>query len=167
MGTPFLGEIRIFSFGFAPAGWAQCDGQLLSINQNQALYSLMGNFYGGNGTTNFALPDFRGKVSIHADNAAYPVGRTGGALNHTLSLAEMPAHTHQLSATANAATTPVAGGNVLARANATVYYTPGSLTPLSPAAVVSGGGSQSHTNTQPYLVLNFCVALTGLFPSQN
>lgn len=166
MGTPFLSEIRICSFNFAPKGWALCNGQFLPINQNQALFSLLGTTYGGNGQTTFALPDLRGRVPLHFGTHA--LGELGGQEVHTLIQSELPAHTHTLSAAAASATpTSVPTGNLLAQERAGLYKPPQQTTALHPSAVTNVGGSQAHENRQPYLVLNFCIALQGIFPSQN
>jgi microcystin-dependent protein len=169
MGTPFLGELKIMSFNFAPQGWAQCNGQLLPLNQNQALFALLGTTYGGNGTTNFGLPDLRSRTPLH-----FGLGLTRGARfgteNHTLNVSELPAHSHSILASNTAATleTPVnaPNGNALAKPVSNLYGAPNNL--VSTAQVLSNvGGSQAHNNQQPYLVLNICIALQGIFPSQN
>jgi microcystin-dependent protein len=166
MSTPFLGEIKITAFNFPPKGWASCTGQFLPINQNQALFSILGTTYGGNGQTTFALPDFRGRVPIHMGNG-FTLGQRGGEESHTLSMAEMPAHTHQLMATKTGAGTPVLNGSLLAQASGGIYGNVGSLTSLLPATVTNYGGSQPHENRQPFLVLNVIIALQGIFPSRN
>jgi microcystin-dependent protein len=165
---PFLSEIRIMSFGFPPKGWAECNGQLLPINQNQALFSLLGTTYGGNGQTNFALPNLQGRVPVHAGQD-FALGQAGGEPAHTLTGNEMPQHTHTLagstSATGGSASPNNAylggGDNVYAAANA------GTTTPLTAASITSVGGGQPHQNMQPFLALNFCIALQGIFPSRN
>lgn len=167
MSTPFLSEIRIMSFGFAPKGWAQCNGQLLPINQNQALFSLLGTTYGGNGQTNFALPDLRGNVPIHM-GAGHTLGEKGGEQAHTLSISELPMHVHvmQASSTAGDVAPPVSA--LLAPGQSTQIYGPANnVTALIPNTVANVGGSQAHLNMQPFLTLNFCIALQGAFPSQN
>lgn len=172
MGEPFLSEIRIFSFNYAPRGWAMCNGQLLPINQNQALFSLLGTTYGGNGQTNFALPNLQGRVPNHF-GSGHILGEVGGEIAHTLSISEMPTHTHLLSnnmAVVDAATNATQGvptGNFWANNGKTHYSTSQPNAVMSPAAVTNVGGSQPHINMQPYLVLNFCIALIGVFPSQN
>ena len=163
MGTPYLSEIKIMSFGFAPQGWAQCNGQLLPINQNQALFSLLGTTYGGNGQTNFALPDLRGSTPIHFGK--HVIGERTGEENHTLALTEMPAHTHTASGTSDNGDTVIPGANVLG-ATANLYGGPPN-TPLIATSVSNAGGSQAHLNMQPFLTLNFCIALQGIFPSRN
>jgi microcystin-dependent protein len=168
MAQPYLTEIRIFSFNFAPKGWAMCNGQLLPINQNQALFSLLGTVYGGNGQTNFALPDLRGRVPVHHDNSnGIVLGQRAGEEAHTLTQNEMPAHNHPVMASSNApnANTPLNNswaGNT--------GFAPYGSTPnraMSPTAVSSIGGSQPHNNMSPFLTLNFCISLLGIFPSQN
>jgi microcystin-dependent protein len=164
MAEPFLGEIRIVSFNFAPLGWALCNGQLLPINQNQALFSLLGTTYGGNGQTNFALPDLRGQVPIHFGNG-HILGERGGQQAHTLSITEIPTHTHVLQATSANGAGPVPNDNVLAAAQ--LYRPATDLTALHPSSVTNVGGSQAHLNMQPFLTLYFAIALQGIFPSQN
>ncbi len=164
MATPFLSEIRIFSFGFAPKGWALCNGQLLPINQNQALFSLLGTTYGGDGRTNFALPNLQGRMPCHMGNGL-TLGESDGEENHTLIIAEMPAHTHTANALASG-TSANPAGNVWANGGTTAYAQATGLAPMSPAAIGVTGGSQPHPNLPPYLTLNFCIALQGIFPSQ-
>lgn len=166
MGTPFLGEVKIISWNFSPKGWAMCNGQFLPINQNQALFSLLGTMYGGNGQTTFALPDLRGRVPIHI-GAGFIEGQAGGQEAHTITMSEMPAHNHFINAS-NTATGTVGGpsGNILAASNITIYGQQPDTT-LNPSEVTNFGGSQAHTNQQPYLVLNFIIALIGVFPSRN
>ena len=167
MSEPFLSEIRIFSFGYAPRSWAMCNGQLLPINQNQALFSLLGTTYGGNGQTTFALPDLRGSIPIHTGQG-HTLGEKAGEAVHTLTQSEMPQHLHFLNASSQNANTPVPGNDLPASAN-NAYVNPaaGSLTTLQPATISNVGGSQPHENRQPYLTLTFCIALQGIFPSQN
>lgn len=165
MGDPFLAEIRLVSFNFAPKGWAMCNGQLLPINQNQALFALLGTTYGGNGQTTFALPDLRGRVQMHTGSGHF-LGERAGETAHTLTVAELPEHVHLMNAQQEAGTTPVPTGNVLASA-ANVYADAAALVALHPASITSVGGSQPHENRQPYLVLNFVIALQGIFPSRN
>jgi microcystin-dependent protein len=164
MAEPFLSEIRIMSFSFPPKGWALCNGQLLPINQNQALFSLLGTTYGGDGRVNFALPNLQGNAPIHM-GAGHTLGERGGEQGHTLSIAEMPTHTHVAQASADNANGLVPAGNVLAAAN-NLYTSPQQLTSLLPSTVANVGGSQAHLNMQPFLVLSFCIALQGIFPSQ-
>lgn len=172
MAEPFLAEIRIFSFSFPPKGWAFCNGQLLPINQNQALFSLLGTTYGGDGRVNFALPDLRGRVPFH-EGSGHTLGERGGADSHTLSLSEVPTHVHVLTGN-NAVVGPDANatqgspiGNFWANSGKTVYSTSPPDAAMSPQAVTSVGGSQAHENRSPFLVLNICIALQGIFPSQN
>ena len=170
MSEPFLSEIRMMSFNFPPKGWALCNGQLLPINQNQALFSLLGTTYGGDGQTTFALPNLRGRVPMHM-GSGFTLGETGGEASHTLTIGELPTHLHAVNATAATATaTPdsVPGpSKYLARsAGSFLYGSAANLQAMAANAVTAVGGSQAHTNMQPYLVLNFCIALQGIFPSQ-
>ena len=153
------------SFDFAPKGWAMCNGQLLPINQNQPLFSLLGTTYGGDGRVNFALPDLRARVPISVGDG-HTVGERGGEVSHTLSVAEMSQHTHVLNASATNADVVSPGDNVLAQTSQT-YGAPASLVALDASTNGSAGGSQPHTNMQPYLVLTYCIALQGIFPSPN
>ena len=166
MAEPFLSEIRIMSFEFAPKGWALCNGQLLPINQNQGLFSLLGTTFGGDGRVNFALPDLRGRTPIHV-GSGHTLGERGGEQAHTLSIAELPTHTHVLSATSNSGTTNVPTGNVLGKTLGLTYSSPTQLVAMNPGSVSTVGGSQAHLNMQPFLTLNFCIALQGIFPSPN
>ena len=166
MAEPFLSEIRIFSFDFPPKGWAFCNGQLLPINQNQALFALLGTTYGGNGQTTFALPNLRGQVPIHTGDG-HTLGEKAGSSSATVTLQQMPQHLHFLNATSGNGTTTTPTGNFFAKALNNSYGAAQALTPFDPASVSSVGGSQPHNNMMPYLVLNFCIALQGLFPSQN
>ena len=167
MAEPFLSEIRLFSFNFPPKGWAFCNGQLLPINQNQALFALLGTTYGGNGQTSFALPDYRGRIPIHV-GSGHTLGEKGGEQAHTVSLQELPAHTHMVNATSNSASTTVPTSNILADIKPSELYNPadGSIA-MGPSMVTQVGGSQPHLNMQPFLALNFCIALQGIFPSPN
>jgi microcystin-dependent protein len=168
MAEPFLSEIRIMSFVFAPKGWALCNGQLLPINQNQALFSLLGTTFGGDGRVNFALPDLRGKTPIHV-GSGHTLGEQGGEPAHTLSIAELPEHTHVVSATTTPASTNTPASNLgLAKSGgAALYAAATNLNAMSPSAVAPVGGSQAHLNMQPFLTLSFCIALQGIFPSPN
>jgi len=166
MAEPFLSEIRIFSFNFPPRGWAFCNGQLLPINQNQALFSLLGTTYGGNGQTNFALPNLQGQVPIH-EGSGHTLGERAGESSHKLSLQEMPTHQHVLSASTTDGNTPIPTSNFLGGVPAKIYSDPSGSVPLTPSSVTNVGGSQRHNNMMPYLVLNFCIALQGIFPSRN
>jgi microcystin-dependent protein len=166
MADPFLTEIRIFSFGFVPKGWAQCDGQLLPINQNQATFSLLGTTFGGNGQTTFALPDLRARTPIHVGDS-HTLGEVGGELAHTLSPSELPTHGHQI----NGSTTASGGtdnptDNFLGSAS-NLYHTPTSPTSMNPGTIANRGGSQAHQNMQPFLTLMFGIALQGIFPPHN
>jgi microcystin-dependent protein len=163
--TPYLCEIRIMSFGFAPKGWAQCNGQLLPINQNQALFSLLGTTYGGDGRINFALPNLQGRAPLHMAGG-YSLGQPGGEAAHALTIGEVPTHTHTAVGTPTSGDSPIADANYLGSAD-NVYGPAVNLVNLNPASVSSTGGGEAHENMQPYLVLNFCIALQGIFPTQN
>jgi microcystin-dependent protein len=167
MGTPFLGQINIFSFEFAPKGWAMADGQLLPINQNQALFSLVGTFYGGDGRTTFALPDLRSRVAMHQGNG-YVQGENGGLESLSLTPAEMPAHTHTVNCNGNAADQASPSGMFWAADGVgNLPYSTSGGSAMAGGAVVPAGGSQPHNNVAPITVLNFCIALQGIFPSRN
>src|SRR5437763_9501370 len=177
MAEPFLSEIRIMSFVFAPKGWALCNGQLLPINQNQALFSLLGTTYGGDGRVNFALPDLQGRTPVHM-GSGHTLGERGGEQAHTLSISELPTHVHGMRAQDAAA--DLGGGQtpgptkVLARGIAAavgtpavnIYGTDPGLVAMAATSITNTGGSQAHLNMQPYLTLTFCIALQGIFPSQ-
>ncbi|HEX8650777.1 MAG TPA: tail fiber protein [Pyrinomonadaceae bacterium] len=163
MAEPFLSEIRLMSFVFAPKGWALCNGQLLPINQNQALFSLLGTTFGGDGRVNFALPDLRGRTPIHV-GSGHILGERGGEQAHTLSIAELPTHVHVANAQSANATSPFPTGNLFASMS-NLYTAPGNLTSLSPTTIANVGGSQAHLNMQPFLTISFCIALQGIFPS--
>ena len=170
MSEPFLGQISIVSFNFPPKGWAFCNGQLLPINQNQALFSLLGTMYGGDGRVNFALPNLQGRAPVHVGNDVVQ-GQAGGEQGHTLGINEIPQHAHVLNASADQSNSTTPAGALLsskARRGPNVYETPpGTAAALSADAVSNTGGSQAHLNLQPLLVLNFIIALQGIFPSQN
>lgn len=173
MAEPFLSEIRIMSFAFAPKGWALCNGQLLPINQNQALFSLLGTTFGGDGRVNFALPDLRGRTPIHV-GSGHTLGERGGEQAHTLSIAELPTHAHVVQGSSAGASTNVPTGNLLARGQASngnpiSYYdtTASNLAAMNAGTFANTGGSQAHPNMQPFLTLNVCIALQGIFPSPN
>lgn len=165
MAEPFLGEVRMMSFGFNPQGWALCNGQLLPINQNQALFSLLGTTFGGDGRVNFGLPNLQGRTPIHVGQG-HNLGELGGEQAHTLISSEMPTHIHLAQASPTDGDQIIATGNYLAPVNQ-LYGSPASLTTMIPAEISNTGGSQPHTNQQPYLTINFCIALQGIFPSQN
>ncbi len=164
MSEPFLSEIRLMSFGFPPRGWALCNGQLLPINQNQGLFSLLGTTFGGDGRVNFALPDLRGRVPIH-EGGGHTQGERGGEQAHTLNISELPTHTHLVQASHLPANSEDATNRLLARAGADTYGPANNLAAMSPATLANVGGSQAHLNMQPFLTLSFCIALQGIFPS--
>jgi microcystin-dependent protein len=170
MAEPFISEIRIMSFVFAPKYWALCNGQLLPINQNQALFSLLGTTFGGDGRVNFALPDLRGRTPIHV-GSGHTLGERGGEQAHTLSISEIPTHTHILNASSSAASTniPVAMSTGWGNSSPNQVYNSagGNLVAMGSSVLSSLGGSQAHLNMQPFLVLNFSIALQGIFPSSN
>jgi len=167
MADPFVAEIRIFPFNFAPRGWSWCDGQLLPLSQNTALFSLLGTTYGGNGQTTFALPDLRGRAPVHVGQgpglSQYDLGQVGGVENVTLIATEMPPHTHSQPATNGEQTTNRPNSALPARGGA--YANVSDDSKLQPTS--SAGGGQPHTNVQPYLTLNYIIALEGIFPSRN
>ena len=165
MAEPFLSELRLMSFVFAPKGWALANGQLLPINQNQPLFSLLGTTFGGNGQTTFALPDLRGRTAIHVGNG-HTLGEKGGEQSHTLTMGEMPLHPHIVNASSTDGNTNVATNALLAGA-ANVYGPVAGLTTIQPPTVTNTGGSQAHLNMQPFLTLSWCIALQGIFPSPN
>jgi microcystin-dependent protein len=170
MAEPFLSEIRIMSFVFAPKGWALCNGQLLPINQNQALFSLLGTTFGGDGRVNFALPDLRGRTPIHVGRG-HTLGERAGEEAHTVSIAELPQHAHAAKATtaqADQNSNSAAPSRMPAQSNFSFLYgSPANLQPMAPNALANTGGSQAHLNMEPFLVLSFCIALQGIFPSPN
>lgn len=170
MSEPFLGQININAFGFAPKGWALCNGQLLPINQNQALFSLLGTQYGGDGRTTFALPDFRGRAAVHR-GAGLEQGQTAGAESVTLTDAQMPLHSHALMASADFAISSMPGNALPAarpRGGLALYATGGRPARMThPGTVGVAGASQAHPNMQPFNTLNFVIAMAGIFPSRN
>jgi microcystin-dependent protein len=165
--APMIGEIDIIAFNYAPKGWAFCNGQILPINQNQALFSILGTTYGGNGTQTFALPDLRGRVPMGFSNG-HTLGERGGEQSHTLIINEMPQHTHLLSSSSTAGDSIVPTNNFPAKNSVTTaQYGNGNLVGMNPASITNIGGSLAHNNMMPYLTLNFIIALTGVFPSRN
>jgi microcystin-dependent protein len=174
MADYFVGQIGLFSFDFAPKNWAECDGRVMGIAQNQALFSLIGTTYGGDGVTTFALPDLRGRAPIgfgtSAQSGPVALGQVGGSETVTLTGPNLPSHTHALTASTQVATRRIPSGRALATdtsTNAEYYAPPGQVTPLSPGAIGPTGGNGSHENRQPYLPVNYCMALFGLYPSRN
>lgn len=165
---PFISEIKLFPWDWAPKYWALCNGALLSIAQNQALFSLIGTTYGGNGVTNFALPDLRSRTAIHF-GSGYALGQMAGSETVTLNITQLPLHNHMFMGDASAGTVSNPGGHLLASnaGNNNFYGPPGNLQPLNPASIAPVGGNQPHENMQPYLVLNYCIAIQGVFPSRN
>jgi microcystin-dependent protein len=170
MADPFVAEIRIFPFNFAPTGWAMCNGQLLPISQNTALFSLLGTFYGGDGKSTFALPDLQGNVPIHQGQgpglSLRDLGETSGSETVTLLQSEIPAHSHNLMSSTTNANRTAPQGNSLAKVLGATPYAPsgGPTTTLADQALMPAGSDQPHNNMQPYLTLNFCIALQGVFP---
>jgi len=166
MSTPYLGEVRIVSFNFAPRGWAACNGQLLSINQNQALFAILGTTYGGNGVETFALPNLQGCTPMHF-GPGFNLGQVGGEATHTLNISEIPAHTHTPQASSAMNTLAgITGGNRWGASGANPYAATSNAAMLS-ASIQPAGGGQPHENMPPYLVLNFIIALEGIFPTPN
>lgn len=166
MSEPYLSEIKIFAFNYPPKGWAFCNGQLLPINQNQALFALLGTMYGGNGQTNFALPDLRGRVAIHK-GGPYTQGQAAGQEAHTLTIPEMPQHNHFVNASPATVNQPYPTGNLWAAGASHPDFGARGDTAMSAGSIVATGGSQAHENRSPFLTLNFCIALQGVFPSPN
>jgi microcystin-dependent protein len=167
MAEPYLGEVRLMSFDFAPKGWALCNGQTMPVQQNTQLSSLLKSTFGGDGTTTFALPDLRGRTPIHVGNG-HELGESGGEQTHTLGLAELPQHAHAVGASTKATggnANP--NGNYLGGANNAYHAATGTLTALRPDTVANTGGSQAHPNMQPYMTLSYCIALQGIYPPQS
>lgn len=166
MSEPFLGEVKIISWNFPPKGWTFCNGQLLPINQNQALFSILGTTYGGDGRTTFALPNLQGRMPVHVGNSIV-LGERAGETAHTLNISELPAHNHvPVGSSTNPPTLPSAAGNLWSADNAKPFD-PTANSTMNPACILPVGGSQPHENMSPYLVLNFIIALQGIFPSRN
>ncbi len=170
MSEPFVGEIRMFGGNFAPRGWALCDGQLLTVSQNDALFSLFGTIYGGDGRTTFGLPDLRGRVPIHMGQgpglSSRSIGNKSGAENATVSSNQLAAHSHTLVASGDAASTTSPSAGVLGTPTPTPYSSNAPTVAMNASAIGSTGGGQSHVNMQPYLCVNFIVALVGIYPSR-
>lgn len=166
MSEPYLGEVKIISWNFAPKGWAFCNGQLLPINQNQALFSILGTTYGGDGRVNFALPNLQGRAPVHTGNGI-TLGELGGESAHTLSIAEVPAHNHVPVGSKSVGSTGPAASLWATDNTGANPYGISANTAMNPACITAAGGSQPHENMSPYLVLNFVIALQGIFPSQN
>ncbi len=172
MASPFLAEIRILPFNFAPKGWAFCDGQVMPLSQNTALFSLLGTTYGGDGKSNFALPNLQGSAPMHPGQgpglSLHDLGETAGSDTVTLIAAEMPAHSHSLMASNQPGEDPSPQDEALARSVGASLYKAGTANvELAPQAVAPTGGGQPHNNLQPYLTLNFCIALQGIFPARS
>ena len=173
MSEPFVGEIRIFAGNFAPRGWAFCDGQLLAVSQNDALFSLLGTIYGGDGRTTFALPDLRGRIPIHAGHGPglsdRRLGASGGSESVTLTLNQLPSHGHALTASTHNATSPNPAGNILAQSSSFDAFVrnPSTTATATTSAIRSTGGSRSHTNMAPFLCVHFIISLFGIYPSQH
>lgn len=173
MSEPFVGEIRMFAGTFAPRAWAFCDGQLQPVSQNDALFSLLGTIYGGDGRTTFGLPDLRGRLPIHEGDgpglSSRRLGAKGGLEKVTVTVKESPSHTHQVTASTSRASSKSPAGNVLANAKMKLYASPGTqeLQPMNSNAMANTGGSQSHDNMMPYLCVNFIIALYGIYPSRH
>jgi microcystin-dependent protein len=172
MSSPYLGEIRAVGFTFPPPGWATCNGSLLSISENEALFNLLGTAFGGDGQTTFGLPDLRGRVPVHQGQgsglSSYTMGQTGGVPTVALTTSQIPSHTHTLACQTAAGSSAAASGNYIAGITYTekVYATPGTVEAMA-SAVGTSGGSQPHNNLQPYLAINYIIATEGIYPSQS
>lgn len=171
MSEPFVGEIRMFAGNFAPRGWAFCDGQLLAVSQNDALFSLLGTIYGGDGRTTFGLPDLRGRIPIHAGSgpglSPRRLGAKSGAENETLTVNQLPSHNHSLNASSQPADQPSPVNNVISSSSAVTYYTSGTPNLNLADSMQNTGGSRSHSNLMPFLCINFIIALFGIYPSRH
>lgn len=173
MATPFIGEIRSFAFGLVPKGWTPCNGQLLTVNQNQALFSVLGTTYGGNGSTNFALPNLQGAVPVSAgqmtDGPAYNLGQAGGSASVPLSLGQIPSHQHNANGSGASVSSSKPGPTVLPGVFGSYSYNDSgaSVVNMGESTIGNAGGGQGHENRQPYLALNYCIALQGIFPSRS
>lgn len=169
MSDPYIGEIKLIAFNYPPRNWAFCNGQLLPINQNQALFSILGTMYGGNGQTNFALPNLQSRVPVHqgTNQGNYYVGQSGGEFSHTLNINELPTHPHPPGAQTTASNPGISPGGALWATAPSDAFAPTSNTAMNPKSVAPTGGTQAHENTPPYLVLNFVIALVGIFPSRD
>lgn len=171
MADPFVAEIRIFPFNFAPRGWAWCDGQLMPLSQNTALFSLLGTTYGGNGQSNFALPDLQGRAPMHPGQgpglSLHDLGEQGGSETVTLLESEIPAHTHVLRGSNDLGDSPVPGNNSLARTVPMTYGPPSATVSMAPQSLAPAGGDQPHNNLMPYLTFYFNIALQGVFPPRS
>ena len=171
MSEPFVGEVRMFAGNFAPRGWAFCDGQLLAVSQNDALFSLLGTIYGGDGRTTFGLPDLRGRVPIHAGHgpglSERRLGAKGGAENVTLTVNQMPSHSHRLKGSSNIPSDRNANGGVTGQTISDTYVNDAPFTNFNSESITGVGGSRSHTNLMPFLCINFIIALFGIYPSRH
>lgn len=165
MAQPYVGEIRMFAGTFAPLGWQFCEGQLLAISENETLFQLIGTTYGGDGENTFALPDLRGRLPIHQGNG-FTLAQSGGAEEITLNVSQIPAHAHPLLGTEGSANTPTPQNNVFARSSTDVFTTQNTPATMAPQAISAVGGSQPHTNFQPYLCVNFIISMFGIFPQR-
>jgi len=166
MSEPFIGQLTLGAWSFAPKGWALSNGQLLPINQYQALFSLLGTYFGGNGTTNFGLPNLQGRTPIGI-SSQFPIGSVGGEPQHTLTLNEVPPHMHKVNATSATANASSPSNALLAAGGLAAYVPPSSLAAMNAQVIGPAGGSQPHENRQPFLVMNWCIALNGIFPSRS
>lgn len=169
MSDPYIGEIKVIAFNYPPKGWAFCNGQLLAINQNQALFSILGTMYGGNGQTNFALPNLQARVPVHQgiNQGSYNVGQVGGETAHTLTINELPAHLHPPVAQSTASNPGISPAGAIWATAPSPAFANAPNAQMNPAAVANTGGSQPHENMPPYLVLNYVIALVGIFPSRD